>query len=129
MTINKHKLPNATRLAPFISGGSALYFLNKVAFSDLPTTKYIVSLVVLTIVFIMSAFLYGYLTKLEKQKDTQFIDSTAQIVKHVFADYGVRVAAGPYPVNVSADKMNKIMQTIVNHTKEMSKLGSKTYRH
>ena len=118
----------ASRIAPVLSGGSALYLFNGLLSSGLPSLEYISSLIALVIIFVASVLLYGYITKLEKQKDTQFIDSTSEIVRHVFAEYGVRVASGSYPVNASADKMNKIMQTIVEHTKEMAKLGSKSYR-
>lgn len=114
-----------SRAIPVVSGATTLYMINKIIFSNLEFSKYLTSMSALIIIFILSAILYAYLTKLEKEKDTKFIDSTTTIVEHVFADYGVRVAAGTQPELVSADKMNTIMQTVVNYAKEMSDLSAK----
>ena len=102
--------------------------LGQVISSKLQTLEFIASLFALVLLFISSVILYGYVTWLEQQKDTKIMDSTAQIVKYVFADYGAKVASSEYPSNVTANEMNKIMQTIVNYTKELASIGDKTYR-
>ena len=113
--------------APFASGATSLWLLDKIIFSDIEGIKFILAISSVIIFFIASILLYYFLSKLEKEKDSRVVSAVEQIVKYVFADYGQKgVSSGAE--YTSAHYMNSIMQTIVNLLKEMNVIVNKNYK-
>lgn len=114
------------QFVPIISGATALYFLQKIIFSDLPFDKFIIAVIAILIVFSISAFLFWSLKRAEQDKDKYLLSTVGKIVEDVFKHYGVSMAsnaAGP----TTANQMNPIMQTIVNLVAGLKELITKTY--
>lgn len=113
-------------IVPFISGATALAFLGKIIFSDLPDSKYWIAVVATLIVFGISSLLFYLLKRVEQDKDKYLLGTVGKIVEDVFKHYGVSMAsnaAGP----TTATQMNPIMKTIVNLVSGLKELMSKTY--
>lgn len=115
------------QIAPIISGGASLLFLREVIFSnELRESRAQWGVIALLILFISSALLYYFLSRLEKEKDVYLISSIGKLVEDVFQKYG-QVMAEKNAEQAKANDMNKIMQTIVNLVAKMKDLGDKKY--
>lgn len=122
------KIINDQRVAPFMAGTVSIGILNKILNNSeiLSEFQFIVSIISVLVVFISSIVSYSYLSKLEKEKDTEILEMTKRIVEAVYKHFGVAMANKD---PVSTEKaMNPIMQTIVNLVKEFQKLAEKTYK-
>jgi len=116
------------QIAPIISGTVALIFLREVIFSkDLELTMRQWAIISLLILFISSALLYYFLSRLEKSKDEYLLSVIGRTVGDVFKRYGQQMAKSNAD-QAKAEDMNKIMQTIVNLVVEIKELGNKKYR-
>jgi len=115
------------QLAPIVSGGSALFLLNKVIFSNLDAEKFKWALSSIILLFLASAILYFFLRKLEKDKDVYLLSVIGRTVGDVFKRYGLQMAKSNAD-HAKAEDMNKIMLTIVNLVKSMKNLGDKKYK-
>ncbi|OGH17896.1 MAG: hypothetical protein A3C22_03480 [Candidatus Levybacteria bacterium RIFCSPHIGHO2_02_FULL_37_10] len=117
------------QIAPIISGGTVLLFLRDVIFSkELIESKAQWGIVALLILFVSSALLYYFLSRLEKEKDVYLISSIGKLVEDVFRRYG-QMMAKKNADQARAEDMNKIMQTIVSLVAKMKNLGNKKYRN
>lgn len=120
------KVDESYQLVPIVSGGAALFFLQRIIFSDLSLDKFIIAVIAILIVFSISAFLFWSLKRAEQDKDKYLLSTVGKIVEDVFKHYGVSMAsnkAGP----TTANQMNPIMQTIVNLVGGLKELIQKSY--
>ncbi len=76
------------QLAPLISGATSLVLITKIIFSNLEGDKFKWSISVVSIMFIISAILYYFLRKLEKDKDIYLLSVIGRTVGDVFKRYG-----------------------------------------
>lgn len=113
------------QFVPIISGATALYFLQRVIFSDLSLDKFIIAIIVILIVFGISAFLFWSLKRAEQDKDKYLLSTVGKIVEDVFKHYGVEMAKKD--AASTAQQMNPIMQTIVNLVSGLKELMQKSY--
>ena len=113
------------QFVPIISGATALYFLQKIIFSDLPLDKFIIAVIAILIVFGASAFLFWSLKRAEQDKDKYLLSTVGKIVEDVFKHYGVEMAKQD-PAS-TAQQMNPIMQTIVDLVAGLKELMQKSY--
>lgn len=123
--IKNHLKNNPSKIAPIISGATALYFIERVIFSNLPLDKFITALLIILIIFIISACLYWKLKIAEQDKDKYVLSTVGKIVEDVFKQYGVAMANNN--ASVTASQMNPIMQTIVNLLDKLKQLMNKDY--
>ena len=121
------KIKINSKLAPVISGGAAIWLMQKIVSSNLDEFKFALSLLSVMILFISSTILYFTLGKFEKEKDVYLLSVIGRTVGDVFKKYGQKMA-DKNADHAKAEDMNKIMQTIVNLVKEMHDLGDKKYR-
>lgn len=120
------KISGSYQLVPIISGGAALFFLERIIFSDLSLDKFIVAIIAILIIFGISAYIFWSLKRSEQDKDKYLLSTVGKIVEDVFKHYGVSMAsnaAGP----TTANQMNPIMQTIVNLVSGLKELIQKSY--
>lgn len=115
------------QLAPIISGGASLVLLNKIIFSNLEGEKFIWALGSVFSLFLVSAVLYYFLRRLEKDKDVYLLSVIGRTVGDVFKRYGQQMAVHNAD-NAKAEDMNKIMVTIIGLVKNMKNLADKKYR-
>lgn len=113
------------QFVPIISGGTALYFLQRIIFSELSLDRFIVAIIAIMIVFGISAFLFWSLKRVEQDKDKYLLSTVGKIVEDVFKHYGVEMAKKD-PAS-TAQQMNPIMQTIVNLVAGLKALMQKGY--
>lgn len=113
------------QFVPIISGGTALYFLQRIIFSELSLDRFIVAIIAIMIVFGISAFLFWSLKRVEQDKDKYLLSTVGKIVEDVFKHYGVEMAKKD-PAS-TAQQMNPIMQTIVNLVAGLKALIQKGY--
>lgn len=113
------------QFVPIISGGTALYFLQRIIFSDLQLDKFIIATISILIVFGISAFLFWSLKRAEQDKDKYLLSTVGKIVEDVFKHYGVEMAKKD--AASTAQQMNPIMQTIVCLVAGLKELISKSY--
>ncbi len=112
---------------PVISGAAGLTFLEFVIFDDnLNFPKYWIALLTICVIFIASAILFYFLSKLEKEKDALVLDKVQKIVESVFEKYGVATSMNN-PATTQTEDLNKIMQTIVNLTEKLQVIAKKHY--
>ncbi len=114
------------QLAPIVSGGTAIFLLWKIIFSNLEGEKFQLGLSSVGLLFLVSAVLYYYLRKLEKDKDVYLISSIGKIIEDVFRHYGQQMANKNAEM-AKAEDMDKIMQTIVALVSKMKNLAIKDY--
>ena len=119
-------MKNSYQIVPLISGGTSLFLLDKIIFSNLDGDKFKWSISVIFLLFTISTILYYFLRKLEKDKDTYLLSVIGRTVGDVFKRYGQQVAEKNAEC-AKAEDMNKIMQTIVNLVQSMKNLGDKKY--
>lgn len=112
--------------APFISGALSIKLLNDSIFSNLQGLQYYFAVGASFLVFFVSLVAYCYLSKIEKNKDSELLDMTKRIIEAVFKHFGVAMANKN--AAVTAKEMNPIMQTIVDLVKEFQKLAEKSYK-
>ncbi len=122
----KIKIPGGEKVAPFVSGTASLGLLAKIIFSEIEGIDLYVSLGCVLLIFLGSIFLFGYLSKIEKEKDMLMLKMVGGIVDAVFKEYGKQMAEKD--AASTADKMNPIMQSVVNLIKEMRTLSEKGYK-
>lgn len=118
--------PQVSKVVPVLSGGASVFLLNKLIGRNLTDLHLIAFLVTLVIIFIASVILFGYLKKIEKDKDQYLLSTVGKIVEDIFKHYGVAMAsnaAGP----TTATEMNPIMQTIVDLVEKLKELAKKGY--
>lgn len=113
------------QLVPIVSGSASLYFLWKIIFSDLTFNKFIMAIIIVLVVFSISAFLFWSLKRAEQDKDKYLLNIVEKIVEDIFKHYGVAMANKD--AASTAREMNPIMQTIVDLVKGLKELMSKTY--
>ncbi len=113
------------QFVPIVSGAAALYFLQRIIFSELSFDKFKMAIIAILIVFGLSAFLFWSLKRSEQDKDKYLLSIVGKIVEDIFKHYGVSMANKDAASN--AKEMNPIMQTIVDLVKGLKELMSKTY--
>lgn len=136
MNIEKYKEGLKTKISrkksegyqfvPIVSGATALYFLQKIIFSELPLDKFIIAVIAILIVLGISAFLFWSLKRAEQDKDKYLLSTVGKIVEDVFRHYGQQMATKNAEM-AKAEHMNIIMMTIVNLVGELKELVQKSY--
>jgi hypothetical protein len=116
------------RVVPIVSGATSILLLRSIIFSDkLQEVFAYVSMGICLAIFIISVSSYTYLSKIEKDKDTEMLEMTKRIVEAVYKHFGVAIANKDC---ISAEKiMNPIMDSIVKLIKEFQKLAEKGYKN
>jgi hypothetical protein len=112
--------------APFISGAASIALLNKAITSNFQGAQYFWAVGSSIFVFFISIVAYCYLSKIEKDKDSELLHMTKRIIEAVFKHFGVAMANKD--AGVTAKEMNPIMQTVVHLVKEFQKLAEKGYK-
>ena len=120
--------PRASGVVPVLSGGTALILLRELIKSNLSDLRLTLFLIALVIIFIISAFLFGYLKRIEKDKDQYLLSTVGKIVEDVFRRYG-QMMAEKNADRAEARDMNKIMRTIVSLVVKMKNLAEKEYKN
>lgn len=112
---------NTSPVVPIISGGAALYLLDKIIFSNLDYPKFLVALIAIGVVFVSSALLYYLLKKLSQDKDKYLISSVGKMLDDLFVKYGT---SSPH---VESQAMNEILNNVIKVIHELKDSISKDY--
>ena len=121
------KIINSQRAVPFVTAAISIKLLSDILNSkNLQGTRFSIAIISVLIMFTFSIITYAYLSKIEKDKDTEILDMTKRIVEAVYKHFGVAMANKD--ATATAGAMNPIMQTIVNLVKEFQKLAEKSYK-
>ncbi len=115
-----------SRAVPFVSGSASLLLLRDVIFSNKTGTDFQFAICGVLFVFLFSILLFGYLSKLEKEKDCSILEMVGRITDNVFKEYGSRMAEND--AKAASENMNPIMQTIVELVKALRELAEKGYK-
>src|ERR1700722_20371945 len=115
------KIITSEKAVPFVSGTVSVKLLYDVLYSSLQGIQFYVAVGSSLFVFFVSIIAYCYLSKIEKDKDTEMLDMTKRIIEAVYKHFGVAMANKD--ASATANVMNEIMQTIVNLVKEFQKLA------
>lgn len=120
------KIIDSKRIVPFASGAVSIKLLGDSINSRLQGNQYYTAVGSSLFIFLASVIAYTYLSKIEKDKDTEMLDMTKRIIEAVYKHFGVEMAK--HDAASTANVMNPIMQTIVNLVKEFQKLAEKHYK-
>ncbi|MDO8571761.1 MAG: hypothetical protein Q7R79_03720 [bacterium] len=121
------KIFNAEKLVPIASGAISIKLLVEVIHSKLEGEQYFVAIASSLFIFFISVIAFVYLSKIEKDKDTEMLEAVKRIIEAVFKHFGVAMANKD--AASTASTMNPLMQSIVNLAKEFQKLAEKSYKN
>ena len=122
------KVPGREKFVPFVSGLASIGLLTKILFfSELHGNEFYAAVISTLFMFTVSILLFGYLSKIEKDKDDAMLEMVKRIIEAVYKHFGVAMANKD--AGATAKVMNPIMKTIVALVKEFQKLAEKGYKH